>query len=206
MALRLIGTATTDVNGNAVLEDGYTGTGAGEVDIVAKCMVDGGSVVSQPYPVLDCLFRDGGVTGDSNYTAFKNYSSFNPQLFDDGTVITNSSSSNAYYLANTGDSSDEYDFIPPYVCEFDIVSVTGNLGSQNITILQYQGSAINKTFSNLSITDGCHMKITVNGTQVIYQKDDNTPITESYTSTKTRIGIILNNATLKYKDFKIYPI
>ena len=206
MAYRLLGSATTDSNGRATHT--YTGVGAGEIDVVASLdnPISSGSLQSGTFPVLDCLFRDGGVTGDSNYTAFKNYSSFNPQVFDDGTVITNSSSSNVYYLANTGDSSDEYDFIPSYVMEFDIVSATGTLGNQYITLLEYQGSPKNKSLSSLSISDNCHLKVTVTGTQVIYQKDDNTPITETYSTSKTRIGLILNNTTLKYKNFVIYPI
>ena len=39
MVLRFLGESVTDSNGLAVLPDGYTGTGAGLVDIVAKTSI-----------------------------------------------------------------------------------------------------------------------------------------------------------------------
>ena len=65
MALRLIGSAVTDSNGNAILEDGYTGTGAGFVDIIAEATIDDSTVVSQPVEVLDCLQYDTGIEGSA---------------------------------------------------------------------------------------------------------------------------------------------
>ena len=63
---RLIGTATTDSNGNAVLSDGYTGTGAGLVDIIAQTTIDESTVVSEPYEVMDYINFDNGLDGDSS--------------------------------------------------------------------------------------------------------------------------------------------
>ena len=66
MVLRFLGEATTDENGLAVLSDGYTGTGAGEVDIIAKTTIDESTVVSEPYEVMDYINFDNGLDGDSS--------------------------------------------------------------------------------------------------------------------------------------------
>lgn len=72
---RYLGYGTTNSNGVAHLDhdpqgnpiNGYTGTGAGEVDVVASLdnpIIDG-SIVSEPYPVFDCPVYDGDNTPTS---------------------------------------------------------------------------------------------------------------------------------------------
>lgn len=69
---RYLGYGTTNSNGVAHLDhdpqgnpiNGYTGTGAGEIDVVASLdnpIIDD-SIVSEPYPVFDCPVYDGDNT------------------------------------------------------------------------------------------------------------------------------------------------
>ena len=73
MARRLIGTGVTnsqgiaimnkDANGNTI--SGYTGVGAGKLQIVAES----GTLQSETYEILDCIFLDRGTSNtSSNYT------------------------------------------------------------------------------------------------------------------------------------------
>jgi hypothetical protein len=72
-----LGYGVTDSNGKAKLEydsegdpltHSYTGTGAGEIDIVASLdnPVSSGSIVSETYEVLDCYVKDMGTLNDHN--------------------------------------------------------------------------------------------------------------------------------------------
>ena len=169
---------TDAVNNNNLSVDGFEDVSV-EVEDVS---------IEEMYEVTDCIFRDGGVTGDSSYESFYNYANFSPSVDDKGTLITNPTNANINYYANIGSATDLFNFIPLFVVEFDVVSVIGDFI---------------RTFSDLGITDECHVKITVTGIHIIYQVDDNNPIIESYTTTHARLSIILSKGSLKYKDFEI---
>ena len=55
MEKRLIGTGTTDANGNVIIP--YVGTGAGLVNLVAEATING-SFVSKTVLVFDCFLYD----------------------------------------------------------------------------------------------------------------------------------------------------
>ena len=200
MARRLIGTGTTNAQGIATCNTTYTGVGAGKLQIIAVS----GDLQSETYEVYDCIFRDGGITGDSNYTAFYNYAAFNPQVSSTGTLLTNSTTSTANYFANIDSTSDLYDFTAPFCVEFDIVSFEATY--TGIQITETGETGVIKNFSQLGITGACHLKVVVNGTQILYYVDDEAPVTQDYTVTKARVSLTLNNGTLTYKNFMIYPI
>lgn len=87
-----IGSAVTDANGVASVT--YTGVGAGNLNVQAKTI--DGRLQSETYGVLDCLMRDGGVTGDKNITDWANLGlsssiTFNENVTSDGTVLEYSS-------------------------------------------------------------------------------------------------------------------
>ena len=74
---RYLGYGVTDSNGVAHLKknakdqdiDGYTGVGAGEIDIIASLdnpIVDG-SIVSVPCNVLDCYKYDEGLLAEGHH-------------------------------------------------------------------------------------------------------------------------------------------
>lgn len=214
---RYLGYGVTDEKGIAKLDHdpqgraithSYTGSGAGLVDIVASLdsEIGDGSLVSETYEVLDAKFKDIGTTGQSNYTSFYLYSNFNPQVTGTGTVFTNSTSSSLQVYPQLDSATDLYDWIPSFCIEFDAVEVTGNLTNQAITITENGGSVKYKKFNAIGLNGECHMKITCTPTQIITQKNNETPITEDYSMSKVRIGILLNNGSLKYKNFVIYPI
>ena len=213
---RYIGYGVTDSNGVAHLDhdkngnpiNGYTGTGAGEVDVIASTdnPITSGSIVSETYSLIDAKFKDIGTNGQSNYTAFYLYSNFNPRVTDTGTVFTNSTSSSLQVYPQLDSATDLYDWIPSFCIEFDAVEVSGTLSNQAITITENGGSVKYKNFNTIGLNGACHMKITCTPTQIIIQKNNETPITEDYSMSKVRIGILLNNGSLKYKNFVIYPI
>jgi len=72
---RYLGYGTTNSNGVAHLDhdpqgnpiNGYTGTGAGEIDVLASTdnPITSSSIVSEPYPVFDCPVYDGDNTPTS---------------------------------------------------------------------------------------------------------------------------------------------
>ena len=57
-----VATMDYDANGNSV--NGYTGSGAGLVDLVAEVEVDDGTVESNTYEVMDYIAFDNGIDGD----------------------------------------------------------------------------------------------------------------------------------------------
>ena len=75
MARRLIGTAVTDANGEATIT--YTGTGAGQLNVVAES----GTFQSGTYPVWDTIVYDNGsanydITSNIEMTRIENGTSF----------------------------------------------------------------------------------------------------------------------------------
>ena len=57
-----IATMTEDAEGNTIT--GYTGTGAGLIDVQAEVTIDGSTVVSTPYEVMDYIAYDNGTDAD----------------------------------------------------------------------------------------------------------------------------------------------
>ena len=207
MAKRYLGYGYTNAQGVAKLEydsegnaltHSYTGVGAGKIDIVAES----GTLQSETYSLIDAVFYNSGIgaTGDAS---FYNPSNIDVDVQSDGTLLTQSASSNALYYANIGTTGDLYDFIPSFCIEFDIISSSGVTA---ISITEKNGTAKVKQFSALNITSNNHVKITVDGTNVIYKVDNNTPVSEAYTTTQVRVAFLLNSASMKFKNFVIYPI
>ena len=213
MAKRYLGYGYTNAQGVAKLEydpsgnalsHSYTGVGAGKVDIVAES----GTLQSEPYTVIDGVFYNSGVgaTGDAS---FYNPANIDVQVESDGTLLTQSASSTALYYANIGTTGDLYDFTSSFCIEFDIISSSRSSSSSSglgISLTEKNGTAKVKQFSALNITSNNHVKITVDGTNVIYKVDNNTPVSEAYTTTQVRVAFLLNSASMKFKNFVIYPI
>lgn len=73
---RYLGYGVTDSNGVAHLDhdpsgnpiNGYTGTGIGEVDVIASTdnPITGSSIVSEPSIIMDYINYDNGIEGDSS--------------------------------------------------------------------------------------------------------------------------------------------
>lgn len=218
---RCIGYGITDASGGVTLDkklDGtdlpasYTGAGVGKIDFVVS--TDGPDKISEesnqsePCEVLDCEFYNSGV-GQTGDASFYNPSNITVDMQSDGTLLTQSANSNALYYANLDSTSDLYDFEAPFCMEFDAISHSIDSNASDgcgIHLTEKNKSSKYKAFASLNTTSNNHIKVTVDGTNVIYQVDNNTPITEEYSTTKVRVAFLLNNATLKFKNFMIYPI
>lgn len=140
-----LGWGTTDSNGVAKLDHdanddpinhSYTGSGVGEVDVVASLdnPIVSGSVVSAPYEVTDCLLYEqaSATYGDSGTS---------------GNRVVNRWKVN--YV--------EYCYTAPFCFEFDVVSVTNPSGLR-LRIMEEDTTPIYQ-LNNLSILQaGDHVK------------------------------------------------
>lgn len=107
MAKRLIGYGNTNSSGVATITNapdgssisGYTGVGAGKIDIVAE-LHDDSSVQSEPYQVLDCIYIDNCKSDDH-----ANWNNTNGFTWADGkcTITVSSSSFPRVATAISGD-------------------------------------------------------------------------------------------------------
>ena len=206
MALRLIGTATTDNNGVAVLSNGYTGTGAGEIDVVAKTEIDDRIFQSEPYTVWDTIAYDDGT--NTNWSGGANLT----KTSDNGVVTLKTSNANSstgkIYLTNdlTGDFE--------ALIEAKLNQAYTN--SYAVTIGYMNGTSLSNML--LTTTDWTYFKLKrVNGVYTGYYSTDNTNWTElTFTSDNAGTGtvkffIMIYNATgteygMNYKNLKIYSI
>ena len=195
MVLRFLGESVTDSNGLAVLPDGYTGTGAGEIDVVAKTEIDDSSLQSEPYPVLDCMVRDGATSNDKNDTMWSSVTGFTRGA-DSTTVSISSQVYTAQY--NVGDGvAIEYDL-------FDIVDKCV------VQIARYQDGQTT-SYDYQVYGTACKVRVEVTTDKIIF-KAGNTVIqtVNSRTNNKFRFFFLLDNTShqsnFKYKDFKVYPI
>ena len=209
MAKRYLGYGYTNAQGVAKLEydsegnaltHSYTGVGAGKIDIVAES----GTLQSETYNLLDCLFYDDGVTDTASWDLLlcsKSVSATNGKTFT--CTETNAS---ARASMNPVDNASAYDFVAnPLIWEFDVVSVTGNVALQFIQ----QNPSINKAFNINSNYDNSTVKIEYNGSKMTLYQDGAyvNEITVTFSSTM-RIGFsipTLNNS-ITVKNVKVYPI
>lgn len=127
-----------------------------------------------------------------------------------GTNISNKASSNSsgFHIANKPDTpsksfSNTQDWDSPFTVEFDVISCN----NKSNTIQLYDGdNELRRSFSQLKIVDGSHVKFTSDGSSVVFNVDQNDPITvKCPLNSKSRIGFcIVPNGDLKYKNFWIY--
>ena len=209
MALRYIGSATTNSNGVATLSGGYTGTGAGEVDIVAKVEVDGSSIVSNSYEVWDTYQYDNG--NDSTHN-----------IWDTPYQCTLTYGSEYAEISE----STEYGFIKsatafPKNCaiELDYYNVDG-VNASNIFQLQTSANAyitvISMQYLGLSNSTWYHLKLTVeDGVLKVYKDNASTPVytypssgSMSIATDNLKFLLMTTGATTKvrFKNFKVYSI
>ena len=197
MVRRLIGTGTTDSNGQVVIE--YTGTGAGRVQLTAEA----GDLISDTYEILDATFLDKGVTGDKNNN-WTNYSNRATITTDDtGTTVTGYASSNAYYICNADNAFTFTD----YQCEFDVLEAAAGVRWYH----QNEGGTNENIFTlNTYLTGSCHVKIIVtDGVATLYVDGVQRTTTNLTVDSPYEVAFrFTNGATnqIKYANFIIYPI
>ena len=227
MARILIGKGTTNAQGIATMTEdatgepitGYTGTGAGLINVEAEVTIDGSSFVSETYPVIDAISYDTGIYGSAVNQYYLNnttYLSRTVETDGTGTTFDNSSTSSAYYAfllksdTTSPTSLNEACIYSngDYVIECDIVSFTGNC---EIGVRGVNGNVISRRFNQLSNNTSFHLKIVIQDGVGKYYIDGSD--TATYTSNATDLGASLgvrlaipNSQNVKIKNFKIYPI
>ena len=205
---RYLGYGVTNSNGVAHLDhdpqgnpiNGYTGTGAGEVDVIASTdnPVSSGSIVSETYSIIDASFID---TGLSDSTANVVLSRMSRQPTDNGAVIT-ATGNNAWAIMKQNSPV----FSNNCIIEFDLIA--NETPSTSVAIdLSTQGDAYQ---NKIYFEDLGHYKIQVTsesitaltGSQSISLKK------AEYPPSDVRISFNLGQTgdTITYKDFVIYPI
>ena len=150
---RFLGTATTDENGLAVLTDGYTGTGAGLVDIIAKTTIDESTIVSTPYPVMDCI---------QNYDDVAKWYVSSTATFDETDGVCTKTGTSGFVLPINPSTSTRF-WTTPITIEFEVVTLSSlsfSVSSGNTTIYQQRMSTIGATV-------GDKVKIIYDGSKVI---------------------------------------
>lgn len=189
-----IGEAVTDANGVAVYE--YTGSGAGEMDVIAKS----GSVVSETYNVLDTIIYDNGFENDYNDNCWVTETNVEVIHGADGTTVENKASGTAYRYANDG-TVGHYDFTTPVRIEFDFELLTANVNCQ---IQMFD--AKNNFFSSWITTTGKYV-VDVNENEVTWAINGTAQTGKTVTLGNFFFRFMMQSGNkFKYSNFKIYPI
>jgi len=188
------GVIVTDNYGVATAS--YDCTGAGKKIFTAKC-----GILQVPYSIYDTLWYDKALDGSGNHN--DNYNSItNLSRASDGT--TYSMPSAWTQLMPKINNSTQLPIGEGLCIEFDILTLDANGGQIRLTI--YDGSNRNTVISATG-----HYKVTITDKIRVYKDESTTPFNEvDYDTTKTSVQSIFTNsvagASLKFKDYKIYPI
>lgn len=208
MAQRLLGTATTNSQGVAVLSNAYTGSGAGKIDVVVTTDIDGSIVVSQPSIVHDCIKYDKGNTANTIWTTGNNN---NAQL----DLVDNSYRK----LSEITTGTDAWVYLKiDHQCalEFDVKLTSTNYGAK---FFQFGQSANANTKGEDSLLqplqngDWHHIKLTFdNGVASMSSPETSTTKSISISNYDAssdmyfRFRTISDVTEISFKEFEYYPI
>ena len=205
-----LGYGVTDNNGKAKLEydaqgnsltHSYTGTGAGEVDIVASLdnTITNTSPISEAYSIIDGTFKDIAITGEKNTNWTNPGSAVNVETDEIGTTLSNTSGTFHIWANNYSQ------FTGPFAVEMDILSYhdSGNGG------FRISGTNTNFVFKNYNVPQSCHLKLMFIDGEIKYQIDGGvvTTYANNVTDTSAYVGFrFVGEWNVKYKNFVVYPI
>lgn len=215
MTERLIGYGYTNSSGVAILKydangtqldpTGYTGVGAGVVDIKAK-LHDDSSLQSGTYGVVDAIVYDKAYPTSDDYNSDMWFGSPNWTINTDenGTTIsTGTNTGYRLYTASSSGTSPYKDFTEDFAVEFILVEYTG-------TVIMRVGNDTSKDkyLSSLGLTSGDVVKLEVSSSNIKYYVNGEEIVAqrETYQSGASFFSFRINTGSLKYKDFKVYPI
>lgn len=189
-----LGYGITDSNGKAKLEydsegnpltHSYTGTGAGEVDIVASLdnTITESSLVSETYEVLDCYKYDSGM---SDYNDIWTQSSQNVLIRDSSgeysTIKETTIGTTAFVTITNIPLTD-------YRIEVDVYQVDGTTDEWCVAVLKSDYTAITSADSKLG--EWKHISL---------------DLTNIETNSKVRLSTGGTATEMRFKNFKLYPI
>lgn len=195
---RLIGTGTTDSNGQVTVE--YTGVGAGKVQLMADC----GDIQSEPYTLYDVLFKDIGTEDD--YTAWTNEGYMVVERTNE-TKLTPTTTTNqaTRHLSLTS-------YTVPFAIEMDLCLTfeTGG-GSSLLSLRQSSSSKARYTPNGLGLTTGewVHLRLEVTDETLTAVVDGTRKDGVGHDGTFNRFYFTIPanyNWAIKYRNFIIYPI
>lgn len=214
MVYKYLGWGITNENGVAKLdhdaqgqeiEHSYTGTGAGEIDVLASLdnPITDGSIVSVPCNVWDCLVYDDGIS-DPKKTTFIKSANGTVTIGSDGTTFK--SSSNATYRNTTLITGD-----------FEIVfqaSVTGSvrMGVSTGADLGYKQSKFNYYdvsdyyFKLKRVGSTITAQYSVDGVNWNNRSLETDNVADNDCYFLFSIETTGTERTIIYKDLQIYPI
>ena len=207
MAYRYLGSATTNANGVAELN--FTGTGRGELDIVASTSnpPSGSSLVSEVYELWDTFTYDTGVNGTAN-----DIWDISKCTLTRGTEYSEITETEEYGFIRTKQAN----AIPKNcIMEFDYMNIDGQIGNNMFAIYSSANqyiTIINFSYlGNLSIGAWHHIKIKIEkGLMTITNNTNQTVYSLNLTIPTEKILFLFltPNETTKarFKNFKAYPV
>ena len=180
----------------------FTGEGTGVLNIRAS---HAGIIQSETYGILDTLFYDEAVDGKKNSKWYiSNTGNLSVSTDSNGTLLTSSTA--VQYRCNSTTSSLNNFLSGKWCVEFDVISYTGN---PMVRLLQTTGNTWDWQFTNRGIIDGSHIKLVFEDNTITATVDDDekAPVSTSAFTGDLAIGFRFGDAgTLKYKNFKVYPV
>jgi len=196
------GSDVTDSNGE--IDISYTGTAIGQVDII----VTYGSLLQETYEVYDVNFYDTGINGTANTNWAYNTNYLTKQVLSDGTLITNSATATTErpYQVDLLQDADYYDFDVPFALEFDLVSLSGTVIIIMVSNNGENGS-VSMSYCNFTANKTCRIEYN-DRVMKFYTDNTSSKSDRSFTLTgKVRLGFgVRGESSIKYKNFKVYPI
>ena len=220
---RYIGYGVTNSNGVAHLDhdpqgnsiNGYTGTGAGEVDVVASLdnPVVEGSIVSEIYDVCDAVWYDKGILDDpqtnDNWGDYSSFATLTRTLTH--SILKETGSTNV--IARIYNNGRTYKFNGNYCLELDLKQEDGDFTNAVIDIRDFNGSSHMNyaNFNNMGVSDydWHHIVVKITENTVTFKADNNTPYSIPRTvNADYRLGLWGggNITELHFKDVRVYPI
>ena len=208
MARTLIGYGTTNSQGIATLDhntsdesiNGYTGTGAGELNITASA----GVLESSTLTVWDYIRCDMGTTAEHN------------DIWNDMTCFTRGDESSRFYYDNTNGTSNkqvtfgsQITLTGNHCIEIETTSLTTSTARLQLT--RYE-TGKTTTYNNAVLQNIGKYRIEVrDGVTYWYLNDNPNPFKTDSTqpSGSYLVTIITNRQTVSdfnFKNFKVYPI
>ena len=190
-----VGTASTGSTGVASYT--YTGVADGEVEFQFKY----GSISSETFVVTDCIKYDGG-TSNTSHLSIWNTTGATPQVTPDYTSLIYDNA----VIWHTCEFNAGSDFI----LEFDVNITTTNRGAYDITIRNANQDLLNYyVYSDASLqSDNWYHIICRVENNMCTSSNDGTPDVRSrdITGYSKFVFNCRQDETVRYKNFKIYPI
>ena len=214
MVLRYLGYGTTDSSGVAKLDHdangdsishSYIGVGAGELDVLASLdnPVVEGSVVSEPYEVIDAFVKDNCTTDTSLWTSS---TATIDRTSGEYMQVTGTGSSNSIIFVKNN-VNDIFDYTQSYAFEFDGLNVNAS------SIYVYVGSSSKGGISNptSSVFSSIRLEYDASTQKIKIFKDGTQQGNDvSLTAFSSNFGIRLvdwqGDMDFKMKNFRAYPI